>query len=397
MHTVFHRKIPALKTPFSVLSADAAFNQGMSSTYQKEDFIEVQSPLLWQMPKEGNPESSSSLAALPVEGKVTVVELWSTRAQSCKESIPHLNALAKEFENDLVVVGITDEDVEDVKLFRERMGANMNYHVLCFKTKGVSSWPINFPKVEERPFVLVYDKDGKEKFRGQTLDPKFEETLRSELESMTASKENRRAVFLEAANLPRMDKLGFGKSDPFCAIFVRRKKSKHDRWAMCSLGSYFPATPVKTSSDSMCCKTHSKVPDRTIETLLMATEVLRDCSDPVWSNPVIFDSAAFDVLSDWEVLFAVYDHVRHALACPLRNDCNLDPQDWDDGTLQWQEDRIPTHRRAARVLKKYKGIRPDDLKDDESESFFVTHDMIQKPDTLFCGTHQTIGKWLTMC
>jgi len=129
----------------------------------------------------------------------------------------------------------------------------------------------------------------------------------------------------------------------------------------------------------------------------MATEVLRDCSDPVWSNPVIFDSAAFDVLSDWEVLFAVYDHVRHALACPLRNDCNLDPQDWDDGTLQWQEDRIPTHRRAARVLKKYKGIRPDDLKDDESESFFVTHDMIQKPDTLFCGTHQTIGKWLTMC
>ncbi len=251
--------------------------------------------------------------ALPVKGKVTVVEMWATWCPPCRASVPHLTALQLEFKSDLVVVGVTDEAVQAVQPFVDSMGDNMNYTVLCLKSNCEQQLPADFKDIKFIPHALVYGPDGALKFQGSPNDLDFDEKLRFQLSMLTSSRAApRRAVFLQATNLPRMDITS--ASDPFCAIFVRNP-SKHQKWAMCNFGPYFPPQNKDEAHQSKGEVGAGGVvlPDKRDPSinrnLLMATEVLRNCNDPVWSNPLVFDSAVFDEPSDWEVLFAVYDHV----------------------------------------------------------------------------------------
>ncbi|MHC4990486.1 MAG: TlpA family protein disulfide reductase, partial [Planctomycetota bacterium] len=43
-------------------------------------------------------------------GKVVMIDFWATWCGPCVQSIPHLNTLADKFRNDLVIVGLSDED-----------------------------------------------------------------------------------------------------------------------------------------------------------------------------------------------------------------------------------------------------------------------------------------------
>ena len=284
--------IPPIK-----LMKQVALNSGMS--YVMRNFIAVKGDLP---------------PALPVKGKVTVVEAWATWCPPCRAAIPHLSALQLEFKDDLVVFGVAQESWEPeqkVQPFVDSMGDNMNYTVLCLKSNCEQTLPVDFKDIEFVPHALVYGRDGALKFRGSPNDHDFDEKLRFELSVAPAPC---RAVFLQATNLPRMDITS--ASDPFCAIFVRNpSKHQHDRWAMCSFGPYFSAqnNDEVFQSKGEVGAGRAVLPDKRDPSinrnLLMTTEVLRNCNDPVWSNPLIFDLDVFDEPSKWEVLFAVYDHV----------------------------------------------------------------------------------------
>jgi thiol-disulfide isomerase/thioredoxin len=50
-----------------------------------------------------------------VNGKFVLVEFWATWCGPCKRSIPHLNELSAKFKDQLVIIGLSNEAVEDVQ------------------------------------------------------------------------------------------------------------------------------------------------------------------------------------------------------------------------------------------------------------------------------------------
>ena len=58
------------------------------------------------------------------KGKVTVVEFWATWCPPCKESIPHLTKVQKQYKDKgVTVIGISNEqELETVKTFVDRTG-----------------------------------------------------------------------------------------------------------------------------------------------------------------------------------------------------------------------------------------------------------------------------------
>ncbi len=66
----------------------------------------------WIQPKEGGAKSWEE-----VRGRVVVLEFWATWCAPCVEVLPHLNELAKKFENRVQFISITDEDEAVVARF----------------------------------------------------------------------------------------------------------------------------------------------------------------------------------------------------------------------------------------------------------------------------------------
>jgi len=70
-------------------------------------------------------QSGGSRASLAAAGdKVVLVDFWATWCEPCKMSFPHYEALAKKYDGDLVIVGISeDDDPSGIKEFANETGA----------------------------------------------------------------------------------------------------------------------------------------------------------------------------------------------------------------------------------------------------------------------------------
>ena len=67
----------------------------------------------------------------PVQGSgVYVVEFWATWCPPCRASIPHLTEVQKKYKDrGVTIVGISDEELDTVEKFVQKMGDKMDYIV----------------------------------------------------------------------------------------------------------------------------------------------------------------------------------------------------------------------------------------------------------------------------
>jgi thiol-disulfide isomerase/thioredoxin len=92
-------------------------------------------------------------------GKFVLVDFWATWCGPCRQSIPHLNALAKKFGDRLVVIGLSDEKEADVKAMKS---PKIDYSV-AIDTNGRMEKAL---QVRGIPHALIIDPSGIVRFEG---------------------------------------------------------------------------------------------------------------------------------------------------------------------------------------------------------------------------------------
>lgn len=92
---------------------------------------------------------------------VFVVEFWATWCAPCRVSIPHLTKLQKAFKDqNVVIIGVSDEPADKVRPFVEKQGALMNYVVACDAARATYNAYMQGFKVGGIPHSFVVDKSG---------------------------------------------------------------------------------------------------------------------------------------------------------------------------------------------------------------------------------------------
>jgi peroxiredoxin len=93
------------------------------------------------------------------QGKIVLVDFWATWCGPCKASFPKYEALAKKFPDDVVVVGISEDDESDgIKAFAAETGATFLLAWDAEKSVAGSYHP------DSMPTSFIVDKNGLVRF-----------------------------------------------------------------------------------------------------------------------------------------------------------------------------------------------------------------------------------------
>jgi thiol-disulfide isomerase/thioredoxin len=119
-------------------------------------------------------EAAPSLASVtwvkngPVEigRSLTVVELWATWCGPCHIWIPKLSALSTKYQDRLIVVGLSDEEVPTITKFVAAQGPTMNYHVGKIDDTANQGYKIGSQGL---PYTFLIGADGKVIWHGHPM------------------------------------------------------------------------------------------------------------------------------------------------------------------------------------------------------------------------------------
>jgi thiol-disulfide isomerase/thioredoxin len=95
-------------------------------------------------------------------GKVTVVEFWATWCKPCIEGFPHLSELQERYPDELLVIGVSDEDLATVEPFlaKEKWDAVTRYTVTTDPDGSMQSdWMVAAGQ-QGIPCAFIVDRDG---------------------------------------------------------------------------------------------------------------------------------------------------------------------------------------------------------------------------------------------
>ena len=102
------------------------------------------------------PAAEGQLDLSQYKGKVVYIDFWASWCVPCRKSFPWLNALAKKYPNDLVVVGVNvDNERAAAMKFLEKYPASFP---LVFDPKGTLAAEY---KLEGMPSAVVVDRSGR--------------------------------------------------------------------------------------------------------------------------------------------------------------------------------------------------------------------------------------------
>jgi thiol-disulfide isomerase/thioredoxin len=97
-----------------------------------------------------------TLSSADWQGKVVLVNFWATWCGPCRAEIPDLVALQNKYRDQLVIVGISEDEgpVEEVRKFAEQYKVN---YPIAMTTPEVSE---RFPGISALPTTFFLDKEG---------------------------------------------------------------------------------------------------------------------------------------------------------------------------------------------------------------------------------------------
>jgi thiol-disulfide isomerase/thioredoxin len=128
---------------------------------------ELSSEALFPYTFAGTTLAGKKLSLADLKGKVVIVDYWGTWCPPCRMEIPHFVELAKRYEKDLVIVGMTWErgqtgpKVEaQVKAFAKKLGASYPM-ILLSKQADLAA----VPNLEAFPTTLFIDRQGRVRAR----------------------------------------------------------------------------------------------------------------------------------------------------------------------------------------------------------------------------------------
>lgn len=122
----------------------------------------------------GNPITLESL-----KGKVVIINFWATWCQPCREEMPQLNSLVKEFQDqdDVVFLGVSNEDP---KLINEFLNQNTFLYQVFLDNGQVAS----MFDIQSIPTHLVIDKKGRLQFQHVGRFQNVDKILSSEINAL---------------------------------------------------------------------------------------------------------------------------------------------------------------------------------------------------------------------
>ncbi|MGH7133643.1 MAG: TlpA family protein disulfide reductase, partial [Phycisphaerales bacterium] len=125
------------------------------------------------------------------EGKVVLIDFWATWCPPCRELIAELEDFKQKFGDDLVVIGVSDEDDKTVKDFLKGRKDKVTYP-MAIDTQGVMKKAIG---VEGIPHVLIIDSQGIVRWQGfppSKEDKLTEKVIRQIIEADKAARPAKR-------------------------------------------------------------------------------------------------------------------------------------------------------------------------------------------------------------
>ncbi len=124
------------------------------------------------------------------KGKTVLIDFWATWCPPCRELIPELSQWQKTYKDDLVVIGVSDEDADKLDTFIK--SNNVDY-AIATDTKAKMK---KFLNVSGIPHVLVISSDGIVRWQGFPLaekDPLTEDKLKQIIDTDKAARAKKEA------------------------------------------------------------------------------------------------------------------------------------------------------------------------------------------------------------